>query len=295
MGLGFQDLSMGQGFNIVDDIQDLHSLPRDMFSVYLSDDGVSEITFGGYKQDQLASQLLWMPVTRESYWQIGIDDITFNNKKQNLCTDCQVAVDTGTSLLAGPSSVIDALTENLQVAPDCSNFDTLPNLGFAVGDKVLNLLPDDYIDREGGSCSLALMTLDVPPPRGPLFIFGDPFLRRFTTVYDRDGPKVGFAVAKHDDKISPSSLIADLDTTDAPKKSSKLIEQDDFADLPRFDEMLQLPDSHAQHEFTNLVSISLERREFSSSTANQAKVAATSASMPGLLGRETRSVRKTSP
>merc|ERR1719359_2295276 len=32
---------------------------------------------------------------------------------------------------------------------------------------------------------------------GPLFIFGDPFLRRFVTIYDRSGPKVGFAVAKH--------------------------------------------------------------------------------------------------
>merc|ERR1719359_631381 len=46
--------------------------------------------------------------------------------------------------------------------------------------------------------SFSLMALDVPPPKGPLFIFGDPFLRRFVTIYDRQGPRVGFAVAKHD-------------------------------------------------------------------------------------------------
>merc|ERR1740123_1178735 len=32
---------------------------------------------------------------------------------------------------------------------------------------------------------------------GPVFIFGDPFLRRFVTIYDRSKPAVGFAVAKH--------------------------------------------------------------------------------------------------
>merc|ERR1719201_204838 len=54
------------------------------------------------------------------------------------------------------------------------------------------------------------MTLDVPPPKGPLFIFGDPFLRRFVTIYDMDGPSVGFAVAKHSDVNSGdvASLIA---------------------------------------------------------------------------------------
>merc|ERR1719359_1761912 len=85
-------------------------------------------------------------------------------------------------------------------------------LGFAVGNRVLNMKPDDYIDKSSEGCSVSLMTLDVPPPKGPLFVFGDPFLRRFLTVYDRDGPQVGFAVARGfdvDDKMA-SSLIFDL-------------------------------------------------------------------------------------
>ena len=32
---------------------------------------------------------------------------------------------------------------------DCSNFNSLPKLGFQIGDKVLNLRPDDYMDAQG--------------------------------------------------------------------------------------------------------------------------------------------------
>lgn len=195
MGLGFSDLSMGPNFNMVDDLTAQRVMPENKFSVYLTDEGGSEINFGGYKRGQAASDVFWVPVNKESYWQIAIDDVTFDNKKTNLCSGCQVAVDTGTSLLAGPSSVVENLGTKLNVKDDCSNFASLPMLGFAVGNKVLNLKPDDYIDKGPEGCSVSLMTLDVPPPKGPLFVFGDPFLRRFLTIYDRDGPQVGFAVA----------------------------------------------------------------------------------------------------
>jgi len=199
LGLGFKDLSMGKQFNIVDDLNDGGQMPQGTFSVFLTDDGNSEITFGGFRPESVASDVVWSKVDRESYWQVGIDDITFDNVETNLCGDsgCQVAVDTGTSMLAGPSDLVDKLSEKLAAKDDCSNFNSLPNLGFKIGDKVLNLSPDDYMDKSSGDCSFSIMSLDVPPPKGPLFIFGDPFLRRFVTIYDRTVPRVGFAVAKH--------------------------------------------------------------------------------------------------
>eukprot|EP00933_Yihiella_yeosuensis_P027704 TRINITY_DN2159_c0_g1_i3.p1 TRINITY_DN2159_c0_g1~~TRINITY_DN2159_c0_g1_i3.p1 ORF type:complete len:779 (+),score=194.10 TRINITY_DN2159_c0_g1_i3:88-2424(+) len=225
LGLGFKDLSMGQGFNILDDLYEKNALPQGTFSVFLTEDGSSELTFGGFKQERLASDVVWSKVTHESYWQVAVDDIYINNQESSLCgaAGCQVAVDTGTSMLAGPSDLVQALDQKIGAREDCSNYDSLPNIGFMVSGKVLNLAPEDYMDKDGNSCQFSLMALDVPPPRGPLFIFGDPFLRRFVTIYDKSGPAVGFAVAKHSnfDENEASKYIVSMGASrdDSPHSS----------------------------------------------------------------------------
>jgi len=219
MGLGFKDLSMGEGFNIVDDLSARANLPggSHQFSFFVSDKDDSEVTFGGYRPERLASDIVWAPVKVESWWQVAIDDITFNNVPKNLCDgQCQVAVDTGTSMLAGPSDLVDKLSNMVNAKEDCSNFHELPNLGFQIGDMVLNLKPEDYMDKSSSGCSFSLMALDVPPPKGPVFIFGDPFLRRFVTIYDREKPAVGFAVANHNgdqDRAAAQELISHVHGT----------------------------------------------------------------------------------
>jgi hypothetical protein len=199
MGLGFKDLSMGKGFNMIDELTAKDALPSGQISFYLTDGGDSEVTFGGYKGEYLASDIVWAPVEVQSWWQVAIQDITFDNQPKGLCDgECRVAVDTGTSMLAGPSDLVDKLSNMVNAKSDCSNFDSLPKLGFQVGEKILNLMPEDYMDRSATECSFSLMALDVPPPKGPLFIFGDPFLRRFVTIFDNGnagGPQVGFAVS----------------------------------------------------------------------------------------------------
>jgi len=169
----------------------------------------SEITFGNTKKEHMASEMFWQPVSKQTgYWQVQIQDITINNKAQQLCNDCQVAVDTGTSQLAGPTDVIEDLSKRLNVKSDCSTYKDLPDLGFIMGNNVLNLKPVDYVDKGPDGCEVSLMPLDVPPPNGPLFIFGDPFLRKYYTAYDRESNKVGFAAARHmDTPVDESSAL----------------------------------------------------------------------------------------
>ena len=60
----------------------------------------------------------------------------------------------------------------------------------------------DFIEQDL-QCHPAFMAIDVPAPRGPLFVFGEYFLRKFYTVFDRDRLLLGLAESKEvNDKIN---------------------------------------------------------------------------------------------
>lgn len=211
LGLSLPQMAEGDEFAIVDQMVMAGVLEQNLFAVFFGNEGEqSEITFGSYKQELMESDIFWTPVTVPGYWQVKVDDITLGGKNQGICVGerrCQVAVDTGTSLLAAPSDVVDQLVDDLSVASDCSNIKSLPDIGFVIGEHVLTLTPDHYVSQTSDTCALGLMGLDIPPPKGPLFIFGDPFLRKFYTVYDRQNLRVGFADAKHK-KGTGTSLLS---------------------------------------------------------------------------------------
>lgn len=200
LGLGLASVSQGPEFNMMQRLHGANGMFTPMFAVYISDvdDGESEITFGEIRSERHSSDIIWAPVARDSgYWEILIDDISIGGQLQQLCSNCHAAVDTGTSQLAGPSDVVEALTEKLGLASNCSNLGTVPSLGFVVAGTRLELDASSYIDANEGSCELAIMPLDVPPPKGPLFVLGVPFLQKFYTVYDGAQRRIGFANARH--------------------------------------------------------------------------------------------------
>jgi len=231
LGLALPQMSQGPEFSVMDRMVESKVLKQPLFSVFLSDSDLesSEITFGDIKEDHMASHMFWEPVSRDTgYWQVQIADITINNQKQHLCSNCQVAVDTGTSQLAGPTSVINDLSRRLDVKTDCSNYRDLPKLGFVMGDHILNLSPQDYVDKGPDGCQVSLMPLDVPPPNGPLFIFGDPFLRKYYTAYDRSSSRVGFAQAKHVGGMAEELLVS----LNGPGTVHRAAAPSDEGDLP---------------------------------------------------------------
>mmetsp|Transcript_45562 Transcript_45562/g.90307 ORF Transcript_45562/g.90307 Transcript_45562/m.90307 type:complete len:427 (-) Transcript_45562:87-1367(-) len=206
LGLSLPQMSEGPAFSLLDDLVAGGVLKESVFGVFFGNEGEdSEISFGTFKRELMSSPLVWADVTVQGYWQVQMDEVLVGGERQGLCTGgdgCQVAVDTGTSLLAGPSQVVHMLVSELQVASDCSNIDSLPDIGFVVSGRVLSLTAKDYVSQASGGCTLGLMSLDIPPPKGPLFIFGDPFLRKFYTVYDRRNNRVGFALARHNTQVN---------------------------------------------------------------------------------------------
>jgi len=207
LGLGMPGASLRKHFNILGNLAEEGELEMDRFAVWISSKGDpedSEITFGALDEARVGSpEMMWQHLAQpeSGMWQLTMHDVYLGMQEQKVCLPgpCLAAFDTGTDVLGGPKDLVERLLLKLPVKEDCSNLDQLPTIGFAFNEVVLNLDPADYIKRtEHGLCYLQLIAIDVPPPRGPIWLLGEPFLRRYYTVYDRPTLQLGFAVARHE-------------------------------------------------------------------------------------------------
>mmetsp|Transcript_68396 Transcript_68396/g.164164 ORF Transcript_68396/g.164164 Transcript_68396/m.164164 type:complete len:492 (+) Transcript_68396:162-1637(+) len=202
------------------------ALHEPVFAVYLGRrvQDEAEITFGNIRQDRMASDLTWVKVSQEGYWQFEFADFTINGKAVNLCSrygksGCQGVLDTGSSLMMGPKEVLDQLLTLLafgnSTQMNCSKSVQFPKLGFMIGGTHFEMDPDDYMDRshdhslpEGTDACWAHLMPIGDTGRGPIVVLGMPFLRSFYTVYDVGNKRIGIAKAKHAEGNAPQKASA---------------------------------------------------------------------------------------
>jgi len=234
LGLGANALALNSHFSFFGQMVEQHPTMLPRFAVRLgrNDKGQSAISFGGIDRRWLApgadEEVKWAPVAMPElgYWQVLIKQVRIGDTVLDECADggCRAILDTGTSLLGVPRQATRGMHRLLARPvpdelshpgddPDCRG---LPGkmLHFDLGDTVISLGPEDYsrpkpynMTMPGGKdawkmwCRSLLLPIDMKAPLGPgVFIWGEAVLRRYLTVYDWAGQRIGFTTAGSDDE-----------------------------------------------------------------------------------------------
>jgi len=215
VGLG-QAISEAPEFNIFQMLANSSTpkMTKPIFAVFLgrsmTDD--SEISFGGVREDRMSGPMTWVDVSEEGYWQFKFTDFAVDGKATGLCDrygerGCQAVLDTGSSLMMGPSydlgKVLRMINFGNDTTTNCTAKTKFPKLGFIIEGKTFEMEPEDYMDRQydatlpkgTDACWAHLMPIG-DTGRGPIFVLGMPFLRKFYTAYDIDQKKIGVAISK---------------------------------------------------------------------------------------------------
>jgi saccharopepsin len=112
LGLGYDTISVNRitppFYNMIN--QGL--LDSSVFGFYLGDADKggddSEAIFGGINKDHYTGKLVTIPLRRKAYWEVDLDAITFGDSTAVL-DGTGVILDTGTSLIALPSTLAELL------------------------------------------------------------------------------------------------------------------------------------------------------------------------------------------
>ncbi|GFZ06342.1 aspartic proteinase A1 [Actinidia rufa] len=116
LGLGFREISVGDAIPLWYNMVTQGLIKEPVFSFWLNrnaeEEEGGEIVFGGVDQNHYKGKHTYVPVTQKGYWQFNMGDVRIGGKPTGTLplgycgTGCSAIADSGTSLLAGPTSVI---------------------------------------------------------------------------------------------------------------------------------------------------------------------------------------------
>jgi len=155
----------------------------------------SYITMPGYDEQLVGSnQFTFHNVVEQRYYSLKLDSISQGSNKTST-TGYKAVIDSGTSVIVGPKTLVDPLIAGITVNDDCSGVEQLPNLTFEIDGLDYVLTPNDYVltvvqgtDKE---CVMGVIAGDFPPNFN-YFILGDSFMRRYYSFFDKKNNRVGF-------------------------------------------------------------------------------------------------------
>ncbi|XP_020238228.1 aspartic proteinase A1 isoform X2 [Cajanus cajan] len=160
LGLGFQEISVGNVAPIWYNMLNQQLISQPVFSFWLNrntdEEQGGEIVFGGVDSDHYKGEHTYVPITHKGYWQIEMGDVLIDDKTTGFCaTKCSAIVDSGTSLLAGPTAVIAQINHAIgaagAVSQECKA--VVAQYGKTILDKLINEALPQQICSQIGLCT----------------------------------------------------------------------------------------------------------------------------------------------
>ncbi|NXF88415.1 PEPA protein, partial [Eubucco bourcierii] len=199
LGLAFPSIASSGATPVFDNMMAENLVPRDLFSVYLSNSGASGsfVLFGAIDYSYTTNGISWIPLSAETYWQITMDSVYIGGQPVACSQSCQAIVDTGTSLLVVPNSILGTIFASLGANSDgqvsCGAASSLPSIVYYINNQAFSVPPSAYVIESNGYCALGFQGMDVPTEAGELWILGDVFIRQYYTIFDRANNRVGLS------------------------------------------------------------------------------------------------------
>ncbi|KAM9320164.1 renin [Gastrophryne carolinensis] len=212
LGMGFPGQSIGNITPVFDQILSEQVLQEDVFSVYYSRDAQSrtggEIIFGGSDPSYYSGAFHYFSLEKQGYWHISMKGVSVDGEKLSCKEGCTVAIDTGAAYITGPTASVSVLMKAIgatqllegEYSVACELLPKLPDISFHIGEEEYTLKGAAYILQQlqfgEEMCFVAFSGLDIPPPRGPIWILGATFIGQYYTEFDRRNNRIGFALSR---------------------------------------------------------------------------------------------------
>ncbi|KAG0145715.1 hypothetical protein CROQUDRAFT_658385 [Cronartium quercuum f. sp. fusiforme G11] len=205
------------------------------------------MTLGGPNTTLYTGNINYISLKAQTYWLVALDNVMINGQAISNSGSDAVAIDTGTSLIGAPTSIVQAIYSNITgSSPATGSYkgyyefpcSSAPSLSLTFGGISYSIAPDDFnvgtVDESGKMCLGAIFAVESATSSStttsltPAWIVGDSFLKNVYTVF-RASPSpaaVGFATPANDYQsllrsaglASGAQTGTDTTTTNARKK-----------------------------------------------------------------------------
>ncbi|ELR46304.1 hypothetical protein M91_19540, partial [Bos mutus] len=210
LGLAYPSFPTDGTSPVFDNLNNRRVISQPVFAFYLS----SMVMFGGVDNSYFHRDLKWIPVIQPRYWQIMMNRVSMNGKIIACYHGCQAIVDTGSSLLIGPTDLVSSIQGHINPSPirdseqmmSCNDATNLPPVIFTIHCTDFPVPPKYYIQKADryvflsppiskslGFSSFQGGTENMVPLE--TWILGDVFLRAYFSVFDRSKNRIGLAPA----------------------------------------------------------------------------------------------------